>query len=155
MDATYCSLVVFTLDGTQAFAVQRDAVTRVVRAVAVRPLPQAPPVVLGVINASGNVIAVVSLRRRLGLPERDIEPSDQILLVRTPRRELGLLVDHVTGVMEIPESDCISGEAIVPGLEHVRGVAKLDGDVVYIHDIDACLSLEEEALLDQALTSGA
>ena len=72
-------LVVFTMD-EQRYALQLAAVERVVRMVEVTPLPQAPQIVLGVINAQGRIIPVVDIRRRFRLPARDIRLSDHLLI---------------------------------------------------------------------------
>jgi len=58
------SLVIFRLDN-QDDALHLTAVERVLRMVAVSPLPMAPAIVLGVINFHGRVIPVLDLQRRV------------------------------------------------------------------------------------------
>ena len=74
-------LVVFNMD-EQRYALQLATVERVVRMVEVTLLPQAPKIVLGVINAQGRIIPVVDIRRRFRLPARDIHLSDHLLIAR-------------------------------------------------------------------------
>jgi purine-binding chemotaxis protein CheW len=69
-------LVVFTLDARR-YAVPLSTVERIIRAVEITPLPQAPEIVLGVINVQGRIIPVVNTRKRFRLPECDIRLSDQ------------------------------------------------------------------------------
>ena len=64
-------LVVFTLDG-QRYALRLGAVERVIRAVAVTPVPETTAFVLGLVKLTGQLITVVSLRRCLGLPDRPV-----------------------------------------------------------------------------------
>ena len=45
----------------------------------------------------------------------------------------------------------IPAEKITPGMEHIAGVIKLNGDMIFIHDIDRFLSLDEETLLQNAI----
>jgi len=78
-------LVVFTLDDRR-YGLALSAVERAVRMVDVTPLPQAPQIVLGVVNVQGRVVPVVNLRRRFRLPERDFALADQLLIARTARR---------------------------------------------------------------------
>ncbi len=59
-------LVVFTVDDQQ-YALNLVCVERVVRAVEVTHLPQAPETVLGVINFEGQVIPVVNTRQASGV----------------------------------------------------------------------------------------
>jgi purine-binding chemotaxis protein CheW len=97
-------LLIFTLDG-YSFALELTAVHRVVRAFEVTPLPNAPTVILGVINVQGELAAVVNLRRRFRLPVRGMSSSDQFILVNmttaATTRSLALVVDAITGIIEV------------------------------------------------------
>ena len=64
-------LLVFAL-GDQRCALYLPVVDRVVRMVEITPLPKAPDIVLGVVNVHGEVIPVINVRKRFGLPQRDI-----------------------------------------------------------------------------------
>jgi purine-binding chemotaxis protein CheW len=143
-------LVVFTMH-EQRYALQLAAVERVVRMVEVTPLPKAPQIVLGVINVQGRVIPVVEMRRRFRIPARDIRLSDHLLIARTARRTVALALDAVTGIVERSAPAVVAAEEILPGLEYVAGVLKLEDGLILIHDLDTLLSLEEEQALDAAL----
>lgn len=143
-------LVAFALD-RQRYALPLAAVQGVTRAVEVTPLPKAPAIVLGVVNVRGQIIPVLNIRRRFRLPEREIDPSDQFILARAAKRTVALVVDMVVGVVARPAETVIAPEAILPGLEYVQGVMKLDDGLIMIHDLDTFLSLDEENTLDEAL----
>jgi purine-binding chemotaxis protein CheW len=145
------SLVVFTLDGQYALHLRN--VERVVRAAEVTPLPRSPDIVLGVINAQGSILPVVNVRRRFRLMEREMEPTDRLIIAKTSLRRVALLVDSVTGVIERAEDDVVPADAIVPRTEYIEGVTKLDENIILIHDLDSFLSLDEERVLDNALNS--
>ncbi len=91
--------LVFTLDRGQ-FALLLSSVLRVVRAVEITPLPQAPEIILGVVNLQGALVPVIDVRRRFGLPGRAVRLEDRLILAVTPRRTLALPVDSVAGVKE-------------------------------------------------------
>ena len=143
-------LVVFSLD-EQRYALYLHAVERVIRAVDVTPLPEAPDIVIGVINLEGQVIPVTNIRRRFGLREQEIDLSDQFIIANTSRRTVALVVDTVSGVIEPEDEKVILAEKITPGMELIDGVIKLEDGMILIHDLDRFLSLEEETLLDQAM----
>ncbi len=147
-------VVVFALDG-QSYALNLAVVERVLRAMEVTRLPNAPTVILGVINVQGQIIPVVNLRRRFRLPEREIELSDQIIIARTKTRTVALIADVVSQVNTIAEQDMVAGDEIAPDLLYVQGVAKLADDLILIHDLDLFLSTDEEKALDEALESRA
>jgi len=143
-------LAVFRLDA-QRYALRLDAVERFVRAVEVTVLPRAPAIVLGAIDVAGSVVPVLSLRRRFGLPEREIDVMDQFLIARIPSRMVALVVDEALGVIASPSEGVIEAARIVPGLAHLQGVVRLDDGLVLIHDLERCLSLDEQRALDKAL----
>jgi purine-binding chemotaxis protein CheW len=146
-------VVVFELD-EQRYGLHLSAVERVLHAVEVTPLPQTPDIVWGVIDVQGRIVPVLSLRRRLALPERAIGVSDQFVIARASGRTVALVVDVVSGVVERPAAEVVGAEKILPHLKQVAGVIQLDDGMVLIHDLDRFLSLDEERALEQAIDSG-
>jgi len=143
-------LVLFTLDG-QRYGLSLTVVERTVRMVAITPLPQAPPVILGVINVQGTIIPVLDVRSRFCLPLRAPVPGDQLLIARTVRRTVALAVDTVSGVIDLPENGAIPPSSILPAMEYVEGVVILADGLAFIHDLDHFLSLDEEQSLATAI----
>ena len=143
-------LVVFTLDEYR-YAVPLAAVERVVRLVEITPLPKAPRIVIGVINLQGRIVPVLDMRARFGLPKRGMRLGDQLIIARTSRRTVAMLVDESRGVMECPSDNTVAAEEIVPGMEYVTGVMKLADGMLFIHNLDEFLSLEEEKTLEAAI----
>jgi len=143
-------LIVFSLD-EQRYALPLPAADRVVRMVAITPLPNAPDIILGVVNFQGRVIPVINMRRRFGLPEREIALTDQLIVAHTARRPVALVADAVLDVIACAAQSLIAAENILPGVEYVEGVVKLSDGLILIHDLDKFFSLEEESSLDQAL----
>lgn len=143
-------LLVFTLDDWRC-ALELSTVEKVYRAVAVTPLPDAPDIVLGVINVKGAVLPVVDVRRCFRLPEKNLTPDDRLIVARSSDRLVVLVVDSVIDVIECSEQDITSASAIVPGMEYVEGVARLKDGMILIHNLARFLSFEEKAALEQAL----
>lgn len=127
------------------------AVERVVRAVEITPLPKAPAIVIGIVNVQGRVTAVVDIRKRFGLREREPALSDHLVVANTVKRPVALVVDAVTGVREYSEAEVAAADAIVPGTDYIAGVVKLSDGMALIQDLDRFLSLDEERRLDEAL----
>ncbi len=148
-------LVVFTLDGRR-YGLELSSVERVFPMVAVSPLPQGPAIALGIVNVHGRIVPVVDVRRRFGLPGRDYGLSTQLLVARTARRVLALPVDEVIGIERQAGGSVVPTETLLPSIEHVtrqhlKGVIPLADDLLFLHDLEAFLSLEEEHELDGAL----
>ncbi|MBI3376700.1 MAG: chemotaxis protein CheW [Betaproteobacteria bacterium] len=143
-------LVVFRL-GELRIAVALAAVVRVVRVVCVTPLPEAPEIILGVINVQGRVVPMFDIRSRFGLRSRDAATTDQILIAWTNARQVGLIVDSVTGTLSVPQAAITASRSIVPGIRQVNGVLTLPDGLLLIHDLDGFLSLDEARELDLAM----
>ena len=144
------SLVIFSLDDQQ-FALNVSAVERVVRAVEITPLPGAPAGVCGVIDLHGAVIPVFDLRAHCGQPSREVRPEDHLVIVRTARRKVALLADAALGVVGASCQEIVPAAEILPGLDTIEGVMKLNGGVVLIHDLDRFLRIAEDDALASAL----
>ena len=143
-------IIIFTLDD-QRYGLPLSAVERVVRMVDITPLPKAPDNVLGIINVQGRVIPVINMRRRFRLPEWELALTDQLVIAHTARRPVALVADAVTDVHEYAEQEAVAAQDILPNVEYIAGVVKLENGLILIHDLDKFLSLEEDAQLDRAL----
>lgn len=143
-------LVGFALDDIR-YALPLAGVERAVRAVEITPLPDAPDVILGVINVQGRVVPVADIRRRFRLPTREIALSDQIVIAHTTNRPLALVADAVFGIVECSGREVVASEWILPDLEYVEGIAKIEGGLILIHDLDKFLALDEEHSLERAM----
>lgn len=143
-------IVVFTLSDRR-YGLPLSVVERVVRVVDVTSLPKAPDIVLGVVNVQGRVIPVIDARRRFRLPERAIALTDQMMVARTERRPVALMVDSVTGVLEYSEREAVGAQDVLPDLQYVEGLVKLEDGLILIHNLDTFLSLDEETALDRAM----
>ena len=142
--------VAFTLDEGH-YALDLNAVERIIQTVEVTLLPEAPDIVLGVINIHGKIIPVVNIRRRFHLPEKDIEPTNRLIIAHTLKRTVALVVDVVLGVIETPEDRVVKADTVLPGMDYVQGVVKMEDGMILIHDLNKFLSLEEEKTLDTAI----
>ena len=135
----------------QRFALALSDVIELSRACAVQALPKAPEVVLGVLNLRGEVLPVLDLRRRLGLAEKVLEPSDCFVFVHIAKRHLALRVDRLLGIEELSITSVSEAPNLPPGLAYVAGVAPVADGVVFIYDLPQFLDSAEVLVLDRAL----
>ena len=143
-------IVVFSLDEL-LYALPLQAVVRVIHAIEIRHLPKAPEIISGIINVKGQIIPVADIRKRFGLAEREIDLDDRIIIADTGKRQVAILVDSVTGIKDLVPRQLAVAKETLPFAEHLRGVAKVDDELILIYDLEQFLSLEEETVLEQAL----
>jgi purine-binding chemotaxis protein CheW len=144
------TFVAFLLDG-QRFALPLEAVLRVVRVVELTALPDTPGPVIGAIALSGRIVAVVDLRRLLALPLRDMELTDHLLIANAGARTVALLVDEAMGIFSCPMDEVVPATGLAQGLEQLAGIVRLEDGLVWIQDLEKCLSTEEGRLAELAL----
>ena len=144
-------IVLFTLDEPR-YALYLSAVERVVRAVEVTPLPNAPGIVLGAINWQGKIIPVMDIRKRFNLPAREMDLDDRFIIARAAGRLVALAAESVAGIRGLTEQESASAAQAAPFAGDLKGVAKVDGDLVLICDLDRFLSPDEEQKLDAAIS---
>ncbi|OPX93283.1 MAG: Chemotaxis protein CheW [Pelotomaculum sp. PtaB.Bin104] len=137
--------------GDQWFGLILSNVERIIRAVEVTPLPQAPEVVAGVINFQGRIIPVVNIRGRFSFPCREIGLNDQFIIANTSRRTVAVVADAVGDVVERPEQEIVAAGEIMPDIEYVEGVIKLEDGMILILDLGRLLFHEEEQILKNAM----
>jgi len=143
-------IVVFTIDG-QLYALPLETVFRVIHIVEIMKLPKAPEIIKGIINVAGQIIPVVDVRKRFGVVTREIDPNDQLVIADTGKRKLALWVDTVNGVNNMTQQQNFETKEIMPFAQFIKGVAKIENDMILIYDLEQFLSLTEEMVLEQAL----
>ncbi|MFA6505128.1 MAG: chemotaxis protein CheW [Treponemataceae bacterium] len=134
--------------GQMKHALSLSGVEKVELAAEVTPISEAPRIVIGAINLRGQILPVISMRRRLHFPDRRVMASDRIVIVRSSRRRIALVVDEVIGVRPMKRNDFIKADAISEGLGCVAGAARIDGEITMIHDLELFLSEEDEKALE-------
>lgn len=145
-------VVVLIVEGSR-YALPLSSVERVLPMVATEPVPGAPEPVLGAINLEGRVVPVVDPRRRLGLTAQSYGLDAHLLIVRTARRTLALPADEVLGVQDIAARSVTVADTILPSVGRVTGIAALPDGLVFIHDLEAFLTSDEDHELERALQS--
>lgn len=126
-------LVVFRLHG-QEYALPVEHVSEVLRMVAFAPVPDAPAWVPGVINLRGQVVTVVDLRARLGLPAGEYDLATPIIVADTPTGHVGLIADEVVELLTLPSGAIDSAEDMDAG-NAVSAVARAGDRLILIFDL--------------------
>ena len=141
--------VVFLLD-EQKYALQMEEVERIVRAVEVKPLPQSPPHVLGIVNMQGRILPVINLRLLFKRPLRDIRLEDHFIVARTSTISAILPVDAALGSLEVVDTTDLPNEKARD--KYLRKIVPFHEEVVYTVDLERVV-FADQAPEDSDLTS--
>ncbi len=134
-------LVTFFL-GEEEYAVDILTVNEIIRLMQITPVPNAPVFLEGVVNLRGKVIPVVALRKRFDLEDRECDNNTRIIVMEVQQKIIGFMVDSVSEVLRIDERIIEDTPPIVSGGingEYIKGVARLEGRLLIILDLDKLL----------------
>jgi purine-binding chemotaxis protein CheW len=130
-------LVGFRLDN-EDYAI---AITKIQEIIVMKPItriPQVPDFIEGLINLRGSVIPIVNLRKRFGLPSRDVDDETRTIVVNIQDKTVGCIVDAVTEVRRINRDQIQPPPLSVLAISHqyIAGLARLDDRLLIILDIE-------------------
>jgi purine-binding chemotaxis protein CheW len=137
----------------ETFAMGILGVKEIIEYGTLTPVPMMPACVRGVINLRGRVVPVIDLAVRFGREETVPNRRTCVVIVelgnRDERQDLGVIVDAVNQVVEIPVSDIEPppGFGSKVRAEFIAGMGKLNGDLVIILDMAKVLSAHDLAAL--------
>jgi len=117
-------------------------------------VPKTPEFVKGVINLRGKVIPIIDLRLRFGMEDIGYNERTCIIVVEigqeTETIQIGIVVDAVSEVLNIKTGDIADTPTFGSKLNttYILGMAKIEGGVKILLDIDTVLNDQAMALLE-------
>ncbi|MDD4599462.1 Chemotaxis protein CheW [bioreactor metagenome] len=138
-------LVVFQL-AAEEYAIPISQVKEIIRYNGTTKLPNAPGYMDGIINLRGKVIAVVDLAKKFAVAT-ERSTAKQALIVETAGQEVGLVVDAVTEVIRLDETQIEAANGIAQSSEFIRSIGKADKRLLIILDLNKLFTQEELAVL--------
>jgi purine-binding chemotaxis protein CheW len=141
----------------EAYGIGILTIKEIIGMMSVTTIPQTPEFIKGVINLRGKVIPIVDLRMRFGMTEAAYSDRTCIIIVEinagsSEHIMVGIVVDSVSEVMNIKGEDIEDTPRMGFSLntEYIMGMAKLDGGVKILLDIDRVFRESELSALDKA-----
>ncbi len=124
-------------------------VTEIIGIQKITEVPDMPNFVKGVINLRGKVIPVMDVRLRFNLQERDYDERTCIVVVDINGTAVGLVVDQVNEVADIPEAQVEPPPRTTKGTtsRFLKGMGKVDEEVRILLNVDKLLYDEEMEML--------
>lgn len=139
--------------GDEQMGLDITCVREVLKPRAIQPLPHAPDFIEGVIDLRGHILAVVDLRKKLGVKATKEIPARDLIVCRVKPFVVGLLVDKVNAVLTVADDQIQSQPGIVamqmPG-SHVSAVVREGDKIILILDLEKILTKDETQKLTAA-----
>ncbi|MDH5477046.1 MAG: chemotaxis protein CheW [Nitrospinota bacterium] len=134
----------FTL-GDEEYGLEILKVREIIGLMEITSVPQTPEFIKGVINLRGKVIPVIDLRLKFGMEEAVATEETCIIVVDIVEMLMGILVDTVSEVVDVPASNIEPPPAFGNNIstEFILGMGKLHNKVKILLDIAKVLSQKE------------
>ncbi len=154
VEASPAQYLTFQLGG-EMFAVGILNIKEIIEYGSVTEIPMVPPFIRGVINLRGAVVPVIDLASRFGGKRSEVSRRTCIVIIELAegeeRQDIGVVVDSVSEVLEIPASEIEPPPAFGARIraDFIKGMGKVSGKFVIILDVAKVLSVDEIASLSQ------
>jgi purine-binding chemotaxis protein CheW len=117
----------------------------------IRPIPNAPDYIKGVMNLRGTVVPVVDLRSRFGMRQAEYNQFTVIIVVSVAGKVVGLVVDAVSDVLNIRRDQIEETPEMAGDLDtsFFRGMGKVGDKLVLLLNIDRLVGGDKLEAIEQ------
>lgn len=138
--------------GDEDYGLEIKYVTEIISIQKITEVPDLPNFVKGVINLRGQVIPTLDLRLRFGLQPRDYDERTCVIITRMNEMPVGIIVDTVNEVMDIPAENVTPPPSIQKGAAHrfIQGLGRVGDSVKIILNAEKLLHGDELEMLEAA-----
>ncbi|MCM8533740.1 MAG: chemotaxis protein CheW [Lentisphaeraceae bacterium] len=142
--------------GDEDYGISISYVTEIIGILKVTEVPQTPDYIKGVINLRGKVIPVMDIRLRFGMDPRAYDERTCVIVVNHNENIVGLVVDTVSEVLDIPEESIENSPQFSSNLNHnfVSGMGKVEEQIKMIIDVNSLLFRDREILESVSADNG-
>lgn len=142
----------FSLGGEE-YGIEIKYVTEIIGIQTITELPDTPDYVKGVINLRGKVVPVIDVRLRFNIEALDYHDRTCIIVVDMNRMVVGLIVDAVSEVIDIPSPQIEAPPKVTnrPANAYIKGFGKVGGEVKILLDSTKLLFDSDVESLSEAV----
>ena len=136
--------------GEETYGVEVLRVQEIIGMTQITHVPNAVSFMKGVINLRGAVVPVVDMRIKFGMSERDYDAFTVIIIVEVKGRLVGMIVDTVSDVANIPVESIQDTPHFTAKIEtdFIKGIGQLDSRLVIILDVERIMTADEMRSMD-------
>jgi len=135
--------VVFKL-GKEDYGININKVSTIEQVLPATRVPNTPDYIRGVINLRGDVIPVMDLRKRVGLPPVEDTEDTRIIIIKSGEVCAGIIVDSVSEVMYLDDNSVENASNFISedSTGYIIGAGKAGDRIVSLLDADKIMVLE-------------
>lgn len=125
----------------EEYGLEIQYVTEIIGIQRITEVPDVPDYIKGVINLRGKVIPVMDVRLRFGAAVREYDERTCIIVIQVKGQPMGLIVDRVSEVLDIPKQDIEPAPGMRRSREnrYIQGMGKVGERVKLLLDVEKLL----------------
>lgn len=124
----------FELD-REVYGIEIKYVTEIIGIQDITEVPEMPEYIKGIINLRGKIIPVMDVRLRFKKEPREYNDRTCIIVIDIEDISIGLIVDSVSEVLAIPETEVVAPPEVGKGSnKYIKGIGKVGNEVKLILD---------------------
>ncbi|MDQ2086630.1 chemotaxis protein CheW [Herbivorax sp. ANBcel31] len=130
---------------SEIYGIEIKYVTEIIGIQKITEVPEMPDYVKGIINLRGKIIPVIDVRLRFKKDPLEYNDRTCIVVVEIKNISLGLIVDSVSEVVAIPESDIVPPPDSSTGFKnkYIKGIGKIEDEVKLLIDCEKLVNDED------------
>ncbi|MDF2890698.1 MAG: cheW4 [Clostridia bacterium] len=139
--------------GTEFYGIEIKYVTEIIGIQVITEVPELPEYIRGIINLRGKIIPVMDVRLRFKKTFREYNDRTCIIVVDIKDISVGLIVDSVSEVLNIPERDIVEPPQMNRGFNnrYIKKIGKVGNDVKLLLNCEKLLTEDEIVDINEAL----
>lgn len=128
--------------GKECYGIEIKYVTEIIGIQAITEIPELPDYIKGIINLRGKIVPVIDVRTRFKKEPKEYNDRTCVIVVDIKDLSIGLIVDSVVEVLNIPENDIIDPPQInkETSNKYIKKIGKVQNSVKLLLDCERLLS---------------
>ncbi|MST74536.1 purine-binding chemotaxis protein CheW [Roseburia sp. MUC/MUC-530-WT-4D] len=134
--------------GNEQYGIDIGYVDNIVRMQKITRVPKAQPYFKGIINLRGEIVPVMSIRRKMGLEDDVITNASRIIILKIEEKgSLGIIVDEVKEVVTLATDEIDKSATSSKNVKDnfINGIGKTGDSLVSLFEISAIVDEKENA----------
>lgn len=124
--------------GNEYYGLSISLVREIIKPLPITRFPKSPPYVEGVIDLRGRILPIINLRKMFDLEPLEETDDTRFVDLQMDGLNIGIIVDAVSEVMNIPQNLIEPAPPIIAGVEgkYLQGIARLNDKLIMLLDVD-------------------
>ena len=127
--------------GNEKYGIDINYIDNIVRMSKITRVPKVQSYFKGVMNLRGEIVPVMSIRKKMGLPEDVITDASRIIIIKLEEKgSIGIIVDEVREVITLNMAEV---EKTTAKDSFINGIGKNGNELISLFEINAIVEEKE------------